>query len=318
VTDALVPISKPLTPLATPSRVDQHPAAVYLARLAPGSRRAMQQALEVVAGALSGGRATVETFRWAELRYQHAQALRSAVAEKYSPASANKILSALRGVTTEAWRLGQLGAEDRERIAGVAGVKGSSPLRGRALKHGEIAALFGSCDREGAAGTRDAAILALLYGAGMRRSEVVGLRLSDYDAETGALTIRHGKGNKTRTAYATNGAKAAIDSWLSFRGPEPGSLLLAIRKDGSIRQRDRLTGQAVYAALERMCVAAKVAPFSPHDFRRTAITHLLGAGVSIATVQKIAGHASINTTARYDRSDEDAKRKAAEMIHIPW
>jgi hypothetical protein len=67
--------------------------------------------------------------------------LRSAVAERYSPASANKILSALRGVTTEAWRLGQLGAEDRERIAAVAGVKGSSPLRGRALKHGETAAL---------------------------------------------------------------------------------------------------------------------------------------------------------------------------------
>ena len=70
--------------------------------------------------------------------------------------------------------------------------------------------------------------------------------------------------------------------------------------------------------LARLQQAAKVKPFSPHDCRRSYSTALLAAGNSIAVVQKLAGHASVNTTARYDRSDEDAKRKAAETLHVPF
>ena len=214
-----------LAPIA-PLRADEHPAAVYLGRLAPGSRRAMEQALRVVAGLLSNGRADVGSFPWASIRYQHAQALRSVLADRYSPAAANKILSALRGVVTEAWRLGLISAEDRAKIGAVQGIKGSSPLRGRALKPGELAALFSACDATTAQGARDAALLALLYGAGLRRSEAVDLALSDYDAESGALTIRHGKGSKARIVYATNGAKApgrvARRAWNAAGAAAPG------------------------------------------------------------------------------------------------
>jgi site-specific recombinase XerD len=80
----------------------------------------------------------------------------------------------------------------------------------------------------------------------------------------------------------------------------------------------RLTPGAVYLILQRLQEAAKVKPFSPHDCRRSYITTLLAAGNNIAVVQKLAGHASIATTARYDRSEEDAKRRASETIHVPF
>ena len=83
-----------LTPSPTPH--DQNPAAVYLARLAPGSRRSMRQALNLIAGLLSGGRATALTLPWSSVRYQHAQAVRARLAADYAVASGNKMLAAPR------------------------------------------------------------------------------------------------------------------------------------------------------------------------------------------------------------------------------
>ncbi len=80
---------------------DRHPALVYLASLSPGSRKSMRGALERIALLVSGGKATVLTLAWHELRYQHTALIRSALAEAYAPATANKMLSALRGVLKE-------------------------------------------------------------------------------------------------------------------------------------------------------------------------------------------------------------------------
>ena len=307
----------PVTTASLATRADQHPVAVYLARLAPGSRRAMRQALGVVAELLSSGKATAETLPWPSLRYQHTAAVRAALAERYAPATANKMLSALRGVLAECFRLGLMSAEDHTRATDLPSVKGTSAPRGRALKTGELVALFGACDATTAQGARDAALLAVLYGAGLRRAEAVALHAADFDSESGELRIRSGKGRKPRTVYVTNGARDALRAWLDVRGDEGGSLFLAVDKAGNVRA-GRITEGAVYLILARLQQAAKVKPFSPHDCRRSYITALLAAGNSIAVVQKLAGHASVNTTARYDRSDEDAKRKAAETLHVPF
>jgi len=187
-----------LAPIVPP---DRHPAHVYIARLGSGSSRTMSEALNTIAGILTTGRANAETCPWPAIRYQHTALIRSALMEKYKPSTANKMLAALRGVLKESWRLGYMTAEDYHRATDVRTIKARTLPRGRALASGEIAALIGTCGRDSSpAGVRDAALIAILYGAGLRRSESVGLDLSDFNVETGELVIRGAKGRKDRLA----------------------------------------------------------------------------------------------------------------------
>ncbi len=295
----------------------QQPAAVYLAGLSERSRRTMRGDLQTMAALLSGGRCDAQTVNWSLVRYQHAAAVRAAIADKYAPATANRMLSALRGVLKAAWRLGQLQTEEYSRAIDLPSIKGESLPRGRAIGGGELRSLFTICrEDESLHGRRDAALLALLYGGGLRRAEAVALDARDYDAATGELRVLHGKGGKQRTVYATNGAKVAIENWLAVRGDETGALFLPIRKGGKIENR-RLNNQSVFDILVKRAREAGLKDVSPHDFRRTFISDLLDAGADISTVQKMAGHANVTTTARYDRRGEVAKQKAAELLHVP-
>ena len=79
----------------------------------------------------------------------------------------------------------------------------------------------------------------------------------------------------------------------------------------------RMTGQAIRDVISRRAQEAGIEHASPHDLRRTFVSDLLDAGVDITTVAKMAGHAYVQTTARYDRRGEAAKRKAARSLHVP-
>lgn len=320
----------PATDIARRSTSDaNHAVAVYLARLAPGSRRTMRAALETIAEILSGKPKQAFTLPWRELRYEHTQAIRAALAERYQPATANKLLAALRGVLRECWRLGEMQAEEFHRAIDVAAVRGTTLPRGRALAVGELRALFADCTADdNVSGARDAALLAVLYGAGLRRAEAVALDVDDYDVETGELRVRSGKGRKARTAYATGGARAAIEAWLRARSSAPHqphavntdagkSLFYPINKGGNLTAR-RMSDQAVLNVVRKRALRSGVKSFSPHDLRRSFISDLLDAGADISTVQGLAGHANVQTTARYDRRGERTKRKAAEMLHVPY
>ena len=86
--------------------VDRHPVRVYLLRLAPSSRPVMRGALQIAAELLTASRFTWETMPWAALRIQHMDALRAELADRYAPATANRMLPAVRGVLRAAWELG--------------------------------------------------------------------------------------------------------------------------------------------------------------------------------------------------------------------
>jgi site-specific recombinase XerC len=175
-------------------------------------------------------------------------------------------------------------AEDFHRAADLQAVRGETLPRGRALGAGELAALMGACSKDpGSAGARDAALLALLHGGGLRRSEAVALDLADYAVDTGQLTIRAGKGHKDRTAWVTNGSSLALADWLAVRGDEPGPLFTAIGKGGRLSH-DRLSGQAIHVMLRKRAKQAGVMHLSPHDLRRSFVSHLLDAGADITTV----------------------------------
>ena len=305
-----------LAPALAPAH-HEHPAAVYLARLAPGSRRTMRGALDTVAGILTSDAADALALPWHLLRYQHTAAVRAALAERYAPATANKTLAALRGVLLEAWRLGLIPADEYSRAADLPAVRGSTLPSGRALTREELRALFAACADGTPAGARDAALLATLYGGGLRRSEAVALTLADYEPHTGALTVRHGKGEKARIVYVTGGGGQALAAWCMTRGEAQGAFFCPVARNGAITVRS-MTDQAVLAILTRRAAAAGVAHFSPHDLRRTFISDLLDNGADIATVQKLAGHSSVTTTGRYDRRGEAAKQKAAGLLDVPY
>ena len=112
-------------------------------------------------------------------------------------------------------------AETYERAADLPSVRGERLPRGRALMRRELQKLFQACAKDPSpAGRRDAALIAVLYGGGLRRSEVVALDVSDYNPETTELRVRHGKGQKARMCYVTNGAKLALDAWIAVRDSE--------------------------------------------------------------------------------------------------
>lgn len=313
--------------------LENHAPTVYLARLAPGSRRAMRGALQTIAGIVSGGALGADALPWGDLRYQHTAAIRAILAQKYAPAMANKCLSALRGVLKEAWRLKHIETEDYQRAVDIGPVKGERLQAGRMLSRGELQALFIACATgNGAAGARDAAILAVLAGAGLRRSEVVGLDRADYDAKTGSLAVRLGKGNKARETFAGPDTREALDAWLEFRGDDAGPLFFPLKrgrpkKDGEAMGRGldwdaakvrRLRDQSIMDILLKRLDEAGLDSASPHDLRRTFASNAIDRGGDLSTVQKLMGHASPQTTARYDRRGDETKKRVAGLVDLPY
>ncbi len=291
----------------------QDAVIAYLSSLAPVGRRGIISRLKCVTAFFQGAPDYLSA-PWTSLRYEHLIALRQQFIETgWSPATVNLTLTSIRGVLRAAFNLGLISAEHYLRIKALPPVKARTLPAGRELPTEQIAAIRAACGTS-LAGLRDAALLSLLYYAGLRRSESISIDLMDLETNDDLwLVVRHGKGGHQRRIPILNGCKEAILTWIAVRGNQPGPLFVRITPTFGLTQK-RLSQAAVYRILSRRQAEAHVPHCTPHDMRRSCASHLLDKGADIVTVQKILGHASVNTTARYDRRSEKAQIKALQLL----
>lgn len=307
--------------VTSPAGPFQNPLYVYLSSLrSANSRATMHDALRLVLRVVSGFETDPFLFPWASLTFAHVAAIRSGlIFSDRSPATVNKAMAAVRGVARAAWRLGLIDSDTFARISDVKGIPNNRLPPGRALEDSEIFRLLEACDGS-PVGVRDAAILAVLFDGGLRRSELAALHVDNWNPETGELRILRGKEDRDRIIYLRNGALSAMKAWIAVRplfdGVE-GAPLFWSSRNGHLLPK-RLGSPAIASLLGRIAARAKVAKFAPHDCRRTAISRLLERGCDLVTAQRFAGHASCVTTARYDKRDDRALRRAAGLLHFPY
>ena len=168
------------------------------------------------------------------------------------------------------------------------------------LSHAQVEALFARAEEEAAAGRPEAvrllAMLELLYGSGLRATELVSLPLSSVPRDEPFLTVT-GKGGQARLVPVSTRAKRALSRWLAVR-PGGTKWLFPSRKDHLSRIR-------LYQMLKELAVRADLPPekLSPHVLRHAFATHLLEGGADLRALQTLLGHADIATTQIYTHVD---------------
>ena len=353
-------------------------AEVYLKKLSPGSRPTMRAALRRIARIVlpEEDAPEPEDVPWHLLRAPHTDAIRNELADdaSWSPATKRKALTALRRVMKECWRLGYITSEEMEKARDVDAIKGgdtTDAAAGRALERWELAALMEAAlyparfdpvsygrppevppeswdDGPTEKGRRDAALVALAFGCGMRRAELAELRIDQLDLAKGEVKF-DGKGQKTRTVGIPPGTVRAVSDYLDIRLHALGRPDSFRTRSALVRRRQRakraesphlfvrcyrggrlgrgeqpaLSVQGIYTAFKRLYTIVKAKhddfrPFSPHDFRRTYVGDLLDLGVDVVTVQKLAGHADPTTTSGYDRRAHQRKIDASRRLDVPY
>lgn len=242
----------------------------------------MAGALQQIAHDLSGGNCGVQDIPWEKLRYEHTQAIRASLIKRFAPATVNKMLSALRGVMKECWRLGMLDVEALHRACDLAPVKNHRLPKGRALTPREIALLGLHLTK------RYQTLLAFMLTTGLRRAEVAALTWYDVSYDRRYLTLI-GKGEKERIVPVPDRIAQALTAQWIAEGPTLTDPVFGV------------SAGCIWTVLRDASRCSGVAPVSPHDLRRTYATRLLESGVDLAMVQRLMGHSSPTTTARYDR-----------------
>jgi integrase len=220
--------------------------------------------------------------------------------KNFAPSTINVRLAAVRRLAYEASDTGLLSPELAAGIRRVKGAKRLGVRIGNWLTIDQSRKLLEKPALETLRGKRDRAILALLIGCGLRRAELVGLRIEDLQLREEHWVIADliGKGKHIRTVPVPAWAKRAVDEWTEAAGISKGRICLRVDRFGKTWG-ESITPKAIWHVVKAAAKRAGIQNLAPHDLRRTCarLCHL--AGGELDQIQFLLGHASVQTTERY-------------------
>jgi site-specific recombinase XerD len=212
----------------------------------------------------------------------------------------NQQLAAVRRLAHEAADAGLLSPDLAAGISRVKGVKQLGQRSGNWLSLEQSSNVLSRARGDREREKRDYAMLALLFGCGLRRSELVGLEMSDVQKrqEHWAIGDLIGKGGHIRTVPIPEGAKLALDQWTTAAGIAEGKIFRRVSRTGKVWGRG-VSQNVVWYVVKRCCEKAGLERIAPHDLRRTCAKLCHSSGGEIEQIQFLLGHASVQTTERY-------------------
>src|SRR6266404_3819726 len=234
-----------------------------------------------------------------------------------SAATINLHLSAIRRLADEAAESGWLSPELAIGIRRVKGAKRLGRKMGNWLTRNQAQELVNAASKNSLRGWRDGAMVGLLLGCGLRRSEVVGLNLDQLQSREGRWVIVNlvGKGKRLRTIPVPSWSKELLNAWLRHSGVIEGKVFRRVLKAGT-RQKAGVTANVVWYAVKRCASQAGIANLAPHDLRRTCARLCHGCGGELEQIQFLLGHASVQTTERYIGSKQKLQDAVNDRLGI--
>src|ERR1022692_125060 len=225
--------------------------------------------------------------------------------------SINVRITAVRKLAVEAADNGLLAPELAAGITRIRGMKRKGVRIGNWLSVQQAQALLNAPEVTTIKGLRDRAILAVLLGCGLRRSEVAALTFGHIQQRDGRWCIVDlvGKQGRVRTVPMPTWTKVAIDGWTSAADLTGGTVFRPVNRRDTISG-ERLSEKVVWQLLRPYAEAAGLAGIAPHDLRRSCAKMCRAAGGELEQIQLLLGHASVQTTERYLGTKQD-------LVHAP-
>lgn len=310
--------------LPYPIRGMSNPANLYLGQHKASTATTYLGKLNMLAQRLGAPNQDYEYLNWSAFDLPQTKAFINNLInpnktdDRLSNSTINGYLSLIKNIIKQASLMGLVSHNQFQRVSSIKALKVPSGLAGRMATPDEKKAMFEFCYSlaNTTKGARDAAMLAALFYAGLRRHEIGLLEMDDVDMTNAIITIK-GKGDTVENLEMAPTLMTHLSKWIDeFRGYEKGSLFPRVTKEGTILYNTSITGSGVREILSfissgvGLCGKDRI---RPHDTRRTFGSELLEV-TDIKTAADLMRHSNINQTAKYDRRMGERRRNALENL----